>query len=67
MKVHTYMIDVMWLFLAVLGTWTYVDKLGILAHQLIMQESLLIQESLQKKSLFTYQIRPPPLFDWRFQ
>ena len=67
MKVHTYMIEIMWLFLTVLGNWTYVDKLGILAHQLIMQESLLIQESLQKKYLFTNQIRPPPLFDWSFQ
>jgi len=67
MKVHTYMIEIMWLFLTVLGNWTYVDKLGILAHQLIMQESLLIQESLQNKYLFTNQIRPPPLCDWSFQ
>ena len=61
MKVHTYMIEVMWLVLAVLGSWTYTSKLGILAHQLI------IQESLQKKPPFANQIRPPPLFDWSCQ
>jgi len=61
MKIHRYQIEVMWLILAVLGNWAYADKLGVLAHQLIMQESL------QKKPPFANKIRPPPLFGWRFQ
>jgi len=61
MKVHTYMIEVMWLFLAVLSNWADVDKLGVLAHYQIVQESLL------NKPPFTNKIRPPPLFAWRFQ
>ena len=61
MKVHAYMIEIMWLILAVLGSWMYAAKLGVLAYQLIKQESL------QKKPPFANQIRPPPLFGWRFQ
>ena len=61
MKVHHYMIEVMWLMLAVLGSWAYADKFGVLIHHLIMQESL------QKKPPFANQIRPPPLFGWSFQ
>jgi alpha-beta hydrolase superfamily lysophospholipase len=60
MKVHTYMIEVMWLILAVLGSWAYAAKLGVLSHQSIKQESL------QKKPPFANQIRPPPLLGWRF-
>ena len=56
MKVHTYLIEVMWLMLGVLDSWVYAAKLGVLVHHLI------IQESLQKKPLFVNQIRPPPLF-----
>jgi hypothetical protein len=55
------MIEVMWLILAVSGSWAYADKLGVLIHHLIMQESL------QKKPPFANQIRPPPLFGWSFQ
>jgi uncharacterized protein YneF (UPF0154 family) len=51
------MIEIMWLILAVLGCWVYADKLGVLIHRLI------IQESLQNKPPFANQIRPPPLFD----
>lgn len=61
MKIHRYQIEVIWLILAVLGSWAYVAKLGVLAHKLITQESL------QKKPPFANQIRPPPLFGWRFQ
>jgi len=61
MKVHTYTFEVMWLILAVLGSWADVDKLGVFAHHLIVQESLL------NKPPFTNKIRPPPLFSWRFQ
>jgi len=61
MKVHTYMIEVMWLILAILSNWADVDKLGVLAHYQIVQESLL------NKPPFTNKIRPPPLFGWCFQ
>ena len=61
MKVHAYMIEVMWLMLAVLSSWAYAAKLGVLINQLI------IQESLQKKPPFTNQIRPPPFLDWSFR
>jgi hypothetical protein len=57
MKVHTYTIEVMWLILAELGSWTDTDKLNGLSHQPIRQESL------QKKPPFAHQIRPPPLID----
>jgi hypothetical protein len=56
MKIHTYLIEVMWLMLAVLGSWVYTAKLGVLVHHLIMQESL------QNKPPSPNQIRPPPLF-----
>ena len=58
MKVHTYIIEVMWLMYAVLGMWVYVAKLGLLPHYLIMQWSL------QNKPTIINQIRPPPLFGW---
>jgi hypothetical protein len=61
MKVHRYQIEVIWLVLAVLGSWAYAAKLGVLAHQLIKQERL------QNKIPFANQIRPPPLFGWCFQ
>ena len=61
MKIHRFQIEVIWLILAVLGSWAYATKLGVLAHQLIKQESL------QNKPPFANQIRPPPLFDWSFQ
>jgi len=50
------MIEVMWLILAVLGSWVYAAKLGVLIHHLIKQESL------QNKPPFTNKIRPPPIF-----
>jgi hypothetical protein len=56
MKVHTYMIEVMWLMLTVLGSWVYAAIFGILAHHLIMQENRL------NKPTSPNQIRPPPLF-----
>lgn len=58
MKVHTYIIEVMWLMYAVLGMWAYVAKLGLLTHYLRMQWSL------QNKPTIINQIRPPPLFGW---
>ena len=61
MKINRYQIDVMWLILAVLSSWAYADKLGVLIHQQIKQESL------QNKLPFANQIRPPPFFDWSFQ
>ena len=60
MKVYTYMIEVIWLILAVLGSWAYAVNLGVLSHQLTKQKSL------QNKPFFTNQIRPPPLFGWCF-
>ena len=56
MKVHTYLIEVMWLMLAILGIWVSAAILGVLANH------LMTQESLQKKPPFANQIRPPPLF-----
>jgi len=56
MKIHTYIIEVMWLMLAVLDSWAYATKLSVLTQQLIGQESL------QKKPPSPNQIRPPPLF-----
>ena len=56
MKVHTYVIDVMWLMFAVLGSWASAAILSVLAHHLI------VQETLQKRPPFANQIRPPPLF-----
>lgn len=61
MKVHSYIIEVMWVMLAVLGSWTYAAKLGLLFNALIMQRNL------QKKPPFTNQIRPPPLINWSCQ
>jgi hypothetical protein len=55
MKVHTYVIDVMWLMFAVLDSGGYATKLSILLQKLIEQESL------QKRPPFANQIRPPPL------
>jgi hypothetical protein len=61
MKVHTYIIEVMWVMLAVLGIWIYATKLGVLFNTLIMQRNL------QNKPPFTNQIRPPPLINWSCQ
>lgn len=54
MKVHRYQIEVMWLILAVLGSWVDVDGLSGLPNQPIWHKSL------QNKPPFTNQIRPPP-------
>jgi hypothetical protein len=61
MKVHTYIIEVMWVMLAVLGSWTYAAKLGVLFNNFIMQRNL------QNKPPFINQIRPPPLNKWSCQ
>jgi hypothetical protein len=61
MKVHSYIIEVMWVMLAVLGSWIYAAKLGVLFNNLIMQRNL------QNKPPFTHLIRPPPLINWSCQ
>jgi len=61
MIVHTYIIEVILSILIVLDISVRTSILDLLIDQ------LLIQESLQKKPPFANQIRPPPLFDWRFQ
>jgi len=61
MKVHTYIIEVMWLMLAVFDSGGYAAKLGILSQQSTGQESL------QNKPPFINQIRPPPFWEWSCQ